>query len=320
MAELKNDQYAKIPIGIAQRFAHTFPFDLFLKLSDSKFIKLSNKNDDVTVEVEKYAAKGVTEIFVIKSQYMEFLNQAQKNLQSKFEKEDIVHPTADNVMLLNDYHKILKDNFKSINISEKSIELTKSLAQASLKLVFSTPSIATLIAEFKDKCSEEFLKAITVGYMTSCMIDTFSWHSNQIKQKLVVTSILCDINLSSKELLELKKNRFTPELLSEKILNHPQSIKKLIDVHKNKISQEVITIIEQHHEMPQGTGFPHKKNHQSITQLTAIYQVAHDFIEYMIDNNFADGSMIEISGILHERYNLTVYKKAVRSLEQVLKL
>ena len=80
-----------------------------------------------------------------------------------------------------------------------------------------------------------------------------------------------------------------PELL--KYINHPQQAAELF----NKIEEpipDVSIILAQHHELPDGTGFPHKLNALMISPLAAVLIVAH----HLVDAYFEAGKDLDLAG------------------------
>ena len=73
-------------------------------------------------------------------------------------------------------------------------------------------------------------------------------------------------------------------------------------------------MVEQHHERPDGTGFPKKLRHTTITLLSAIQIVAEDFIENLIATNFDHRLHDEILRKFLNRYYQGNFRKAAMSL------
>ena len=57
-----------------------------------------------------------------------------------------------------------------------------------------------------------------------------------------------------------------------------------------EIPPDVSVIIEQHHERPDGNGFPNGINFKRISVFSSIFIVAHDFVKYVMNNKQVDVS------------------------------
>ncbi|EQC46268.1 response regulator [Bacteriovorax sp. Seq25_V] len=116
------------------------------------------------------------------------------------------------------------------------------------------------------------------------------WGSEQTLEKFIYASYLHDISLGDSSKLAQYKTKAefeSDDSLSQdakKLVNlHPLASKTLIE-HKNDIPQDVHTIIEQHHEMPDGSGFPAGIDNKRITPLASIFIVSHLLADYIIEN------------------------------------
>ena len=56
--------YCSLPIKVIMDYGNSFPCDVYLKLSENKIIKLSNKEEDVKETFLKYYKKGVEAVYV----------------------------------------------------------------------------------------------------------------------------------------------------------------------------------------------------------------------------------------------------------------
>ena len=77
-------EYCRVPIETIQRHNGNFPFDVYLRLSDDKLVRVAHANDDVKATVAHYAAKGIKEIYAVKEDYAKFVQMINKELSAKF--------------------------------------------------------------------------------------------------------------------------------------------------------------------------------------------------------------------------------------------
>ena len=117
------------------------------------------------------------------------------------------------------------------------------------------------------------------------------WNTDKTFEKFIYASYLHDLALvnkpefqkiSSLEKLESMKDSITPEEYRY-VLEHPSIAANSIE-HIKTIPSDVDTIIRQHHELPGGDGFPRGCAYNKIVPLSAVFIVAHDLTEYILDN------------------------------------
>ena len=77
-------------------------------------------------------------------------------------------------------------------------------------------------------------------------------------------------------------------------------------------------IIAQHHERPDGSGFPHQLDEKKIFPLAASFIVAEDFVNTIYENGIEDALIEEIVLGLEERYQKGYFKKSVDALKKSL--
>ncbi len=116
------------------------------------------------------------------------------------------------------------------------------------------------------------------------------WFSDKTLKKLIYAAYLHDMVLISRPALGKIKTQVDLERLrniSEKdyhlVLEHSSIAERSLEGIE-EIPEDVLTIIKQHHETSQGTGFPNKISHQKITPLSTVFIIAHDMAVYIYEN------------------------------------
>ena len=77
-------EYCRVPVETIQRHSGDFPFDVYLRLSDEKLVRVVHGHDDVKATVAHYVAKGIKEIYAVKEDYAKFVQMINKELSAKF--------------------------------------------------------------------------------------------------------------------------------------------------------------------------------------------------------------------------------------------
>ena len=206
------------------------------------------------------------------------LNKApDKKIEIEFEKEKIQ---------LDIFDPEVNSPFKIENLSKRVNTILKKKVQQNTKL-------------------KDLFKKITVNredpYMmnhiglliniTTGISKQMDWGSDQTLEKFILASYLHDVSLGDST--KLAKINTREELESRDDLTPEE--KKLVELHsiasktlvenKKEIPQDVHTIIEQHHELPNGRGFPNGLDHKRITPLSSIFIVSHLLADYIIENS-----------------------------------
>lgn len=325
MIDIAPSNLCRIRIEALEIYGQGQSIEAYIQLSLGKFVCIRNREEENLEMLTRYHKKGVEFVFLPFLDFELFTNSVREQLTQKLKKIDEKKSvegdiSEEKIRALSSAHDIFKAIFNSDKINEESKKLANEIADKTSKLVSQT-NVVKYFSLFKKNCSEEFLQVTVVGFIVSAMMDHLAWGKEVTKQKVILASLLCDISLSPDDFKILKKAKGDKDKLTSKIINHPLEIAAKIEKESNLITDDTILIIRQHHERPQGKGFPKGVNHQSITALSAVYIVGHYFVDRMFDENYADEHqeerMANIISQMQEKFSSGVYKKAWEALSQV---
>ena len=313
---MDSNNFCRVPLGIIMQYGEEIPFDLYLKLSDQKWVKIGHQQEDIKDIFAKYQAKGVEDVFAHRESYMTFLGKLKDQLSYKLFDPDTTE--QESVDLLAGSYQVVRESFVKLGVSEIALEVAQEVAKSSQQLIKNHPNLFEFFKKYRESCGDAYMRSILVGFITSCMLDFFEWKSVAIKEKLTLAALLRDLLLTAEEFKRLEESEEVGEFadLSETIINHPLDMTKMLQNSRGDswVAQEVIAIIEQHHERPDGTGFPRKISHLRINQLASIHVVADHFIRSMIAAEFNMGARDDILQRLKIIFKQGSFKKSVEAL------
>ena len=116
--------------------------------------------------------------------------------------------------------------------------------------------------------------------------------------------------LCGREKCAIKKKPFIPGMHGQKgSLAKPSEYAKQF----REIPPDVDQIIVEHHERPDGTGFPRGLFHSKVSPLSALFIIAHDILHYLqINQNVGMKEFIEARA---EVYSQGSFKNIFKSIE-----
>lgn len=324
-SDLSLEGYKRIEGKALKVFPESKEVDLFLQLSRHKVVKIASKGNDKKEEVEKFEKKGNTNFHLSNPDFFTFVKTVKENLVKKMNEEESQEDASSDppkkLFKMSAAHSILKSLMGAGSFPEDTQVIAKNITRQSIKVINST-NIFERFQEFRENCTAEYMRAITTAYIVCLMIDHFSWGSDQVKEKVVLAALLCDITLEEEDFQLLQKEKSNVKNLPKKIIDHPNLAAELIASKPNFASSETLSIIKQHHERPNGKGFPEGIGHHGITPLTAVYIVANYFVETMYSTDFDEKHLEErtknILVTIVEKFTVGNYKKAATALQEVL--
>lgn len=306
-----------IEVEISQliRFADSFAgVEVHLPVS-GKFVKLNFSQDHFVDILRKLQQKDVHKVFIKDNDFKSLVSKAQDHLSPKsfYDPKSV---QEERVEKLDASLKVAKNVIHQLGVNSETVQLLKTVNERSMQVLSESPSIFAFVKRFKKNCSEEFLHSMLTSYVMSLVIDQFPWKSDAVKEKGALASLLCDMLLDKGDFETLRsweKSGLKGEL-PDHIKRHPHEVAEKLRQRRNLIPSETITIIEQHHERPDGRGFPFGENTPKFNQLSAIFIISQRFIEELFEENFDYEKRFEIINRIQKIYSTKNFEKALDAL------
>ena len=219
---LSDRNFVAINIKRLARF-DTLSADLHIKLSDTKYVKIYNKNTPLTSDLlGKYQdlEKVRGKLYMKTEQYSDFTNG-------------------------------LIDSLKSIGLSEKSINMAHDAYESSMINVKKVKGIHKILDKLLKR--EDYINehSMLLFYLCHIISEAMGWKSHQISEKFHLASLLHDSVLeevihakiessAEEDFINLEHN------IQKMVLNHPIQSANFVKSLPN-IPPDVDIIISQHH-------------------------------------------------------------------------
>lgn len=282
-----------------------------------KFIKLNYAQDQFVEILRKLQQKDVHEVYLLADDCKKILGQVQESMSSK----SFYDPkTVDEkrVEATEAAMRVVKSVIQQIGPEPETVKLLTTINGRAMSLLSESPTLYSFIKRFKKNCSEEFLRSTLTSYVMSLMIDKFPWKSDTVKEKGALASILCDMMLEKEDFPLIKEWEKNGTELPEKVRRHPLDVVAHLSQKRNLIPAETLTIIEQHHELPDGKGFPVGINATRFNQLSCIFIISQQFIEMLFEENFDFTKRLDIIHELQGKYSSKNFERALDALIMVV--
>jgi response regulator RpfG family c-di-GMP phosphodiesterase len=303
-----------IPININLLFKTGLcPCDVYIQLSDEKALKILNKDDAFSEEdYNKYNDKGVVQLLIESSHARDCIRKVEENIKvllsnldtenidKSVEVQEFVHSTAQSLGLSQELLEIAKDGVTfAINIIKKNNELKKAL---------------------KKLCNsqKDFIPchSVAMSYITCGIASQMKWNSELTMCKLALASLIHDISIEDAALNEASV--ISSGNFSDAFKQHPVNSASKLNELKD-IPPDVDKIITEHHEQPDGSGFPRGINYTQISPLGMVFIISHKVAEHVIKlkadgNDVTQDNLVEL--IDTDFYNKGGFKKVVSAFKE----
>lgn len=286
---ISNSDYHPIKIKALKIYGEGAGLDIFYCMKSGKVLKINHEGDSYTEVIERYEQRGLSELHLRASDYLAFVNSVRERL-SQLMAENRPSSTGPNaneslqIRALSSAHDVFKTIMSQGNFDDEKKAMLKTITKGTIQFIKKL-NIYEEYDRFKKECEEDFLQALLTSYLTSAMIEQFSWSNDEVKEKVVMAAMLCDLTLTPEDFFHMK-NTLNSKDLPQKVFNHPVEVALKIEDDSKFVPAETITIIRQHHERPNGKGYPKGLGYKHIANLTAIFIVANYFCEQAFNSEY----------------------------------
>ncbi len=295
--------------------------DVYIQLSPKKYIKLINGNDSYESSfIKRYEDRGKKYLFIENEHFEMFEQQFGHLVLDKLEKAQNLPPDVRAVAELAAFNHTL-DFAKQFGVTANTANKVKKSVESNLKTLKKLPKLELLLKRIMrggDYISEH---SLLVSYLAGQICMGTSWGNNQALEKLSMAALLHDVSLPKNNLAKVHTLSQAKEMgLSEKeieiIKSHPGEAAKMVSEGEN-IFADVDTIVMQHHELPDQSGFPRGLGALSILPLSCIFIMASELAEHIYGKSANDVDMDAIKSEFQERFNKGNFKKPLEAFLKV---
>ena len=212
------------------------------------------------------------------------------------------------------------------NTQRRAIKLTmqvmaKTQVRMTMKSMGKSPSLSQVLDRLKAFDGRYIASHSTmVGFMACAIASQMEWGSEGTFHKLSLAAFLHDITLDNHKLaqcnslMEVEAGGFTKQEMGE-FKTHTIKAAEIASTFQ-EVPPDVDVIIAQHHERPDGTGFPRKLMSSYIAPLSCVFIIAHDLAQFAI----AKGPGFQVSEFLtgmKGKYKSAQFRKVLDAMDKL---
>ena len=329
-------------------FLTPLPSALCVRISDEKFVRVMSggASFDQADYDNLVATKGFKNFYIKFEEVPNFFNSGLAMIRPKKgpSSRALSQPSvgeADQAQVSRTgqmVEKTLESELEDILVQSKGLgfnkdvqELTKKSVLSTIKFVRNSPGLSKLMLSLsKEKHKYISTHSMLLAYVSCAVASQLEWRSDSTYQKLTLAAFLHDSSLEDQELAKIqtmkelydKKEFFTNEEM-ESFRQHPAE-GAAVASRFHETPPDVDAIIFQHHERPDGKGFPRGLNHLRIGPLAAVFIVSHELVSYLIDNrSIGPGSEVTKAMLdkfilyYQDKYQSGTFKKILQAIHNI---
>jgi response regulator RpfG family c-di-GMP phosphodiesterase len=293
--------------------------DLYVRLSDYKFVKLVQMGDGFTQEdVSRYSNKNVEFLYFHVKDSVRLLNKLTSDVMSL---SKVKHLPAIAAFEGSHFaHETMHQVSSTFGFTNEAHELAKTCTDLALRAVYAEPNITPYLDKLQfDRGNFLTTHSLLVSHLACLFASLLGWASQITQYKLALAAVLHDLTLENDSValteLSIKLSVSHGEISKTMISKHPRAGSELIQKMR-EIPGEVDLIILSHHERPDGSGFPNQMDGYQISGLASVFIVAHDFANYLWLKD-QQATLKSFLDIFKDEYQAGTFKKIHTALEQI---
>lgn len=265
---------------------------VYIRLSSTKYVKLFQEGDqfDEGDYTRILTEKKLEHLYLRHDECSEFLLKFKNDLLNLL-KSEILAPNV-NPDLLDAVHETTQELLNKLGATKEVQEVVKANIQLTIKAMGKSPKLSDILKRLQiDREKYISSHSVLLPQIACTLAMAMDWKSEPTLQKLALAAFLHDMPLTNHKLAQVtsltelnrRVDQFTPEEIKA-YKTHPVKGSEMAKQF-HEIPPDVDTIILQHHERPDGSGFPRGLTQHHISPLSAVFIVSHDLVSALFDPN-----------------------------------
>ncbi len=285
----------------------------------------------ITAEL-KEEAESKRRAEVEAQQKTEALARLKAEIQSRPPKARLATPEKKMLLDLDSMQKMIEVSGMTPAVQEVAKRNVTQVVQHVRK----APRLNDLLRHLQQS-QESYLAShsMLLSFLSCAVATQMEWSSDTTYQKLVLSSFLHDVAIQNEDLARIKNLNQIAELDYKNDSKKTNEIFRIVRDHPLKgaelartfheVPPDVDLIIAQHHELPDGTGFPKGLTSTRIGPLSSIFIVVHDWVDFILERKVSGSdSMRDFSDSIHDfvaarknSYSTGTFRKVLSCLDKI---
>ena len=278
--------FSRLRAAVALKFG-IFGSDIYIKVGQDKFIKIFHKGAPIeATDLEKFKAKGIEFLYIENSGARAALKEIILNIShlSKVKTADI-GPSMD---MSRDALEAIASFNATLGFTKEANILTQECIKLTLKTIQANSTLGVLFSRLRTQSESYFsFHSVALAHLACGLASLLGWTSEVTFYKLSLAAFLHDITLPNDKIaqiqslqeLSLRRGQFSEEEMTI-FRKHPEAAADII-ASLADIPPDIDSIVRQHHELPDGSGFPRCLEYAQLTPLSCLIIMAHKLLPFL---------------------------------------
>jgi len=318
-----NDEFIPVHVNCVYKISK-LNCDLYIKLSEKKFLKFFLADTELTApDLARIQEKKADFLYVKSSDLDSFIQSMDSFLNEnneKYEKNELEIEFVDKAEDLLVAHEMFALLVNKLGINDRSLKYVNRAMNIFYSSLDDSPELQEIclnLVKKKDFVSEH---SLVLAYLSNAILSCTDYYNDNNSIKLTLASMVHDLGLSDINYLKLEQGLVDREEFSKKDLkkfeNHVTA--PLASLRKIEgCPADIDSIIINHHERYDGTGFPRGLENTYIPFLATLFIIAHEITIEIFKTDFSRNKIDEFLSQREKEYqrgNFDVVIKVVKNV------
>ena len=315
------EKFAKLSIEFFLK--HAIPgLGIHILLGKNKFIKIVSEEElKPSYLVMKYQNQGLEYIYLTKEDFQNFIDNSYKKILKNLEGAPANATLRVDIQFnaIESFHQGLK----IMGIRDELILVGKRYISSTLQTVKDCPDLIEIMKKAFEHRNFIYKLSMLTTYIAVAIAKEDEYLKDSSYEILALSALAQDLSLEDETLskitsLKTKEFKILNENQKEIVLQHPFMSVDLIDNIKS-FPAEVRTIVLEHHERPDGNGFPRKHNQLVTTSLCCTFNLANEIASRILNGKITYGDLHHLPQDFVDQYSKGNYKKPLKGFIKAFK-
>jgi response regulator RpfG family c-di-GMP phosphodiesterase len=297
------------------------PCDVYVKLSTEKCLKIINNNELFSTDIIiKLIAKGVRQFFINKSEISAYSESIAQTVFSLLKTKANKMDETSKSQITGNALEVVKSNLLNCGFSKAILDVTEEVIKLQIDMIKASPELSKFMDKFQLFRKVNTDHSRLVSFLTVAIVKEIGWDSESTLHKMCMASLFHDVslpdNFPNKVIDDAAFKQLSP---TEQTIYHNHS-EEAAHIAKNfaSVAPGMEQVILEHHELPDGSGFPKGLTAVQVHALSACLHLADFAADIMWQENFVIDAIREKVALKREYYCKGFYRKPYEALVKVL--
>lgn len=297
MTRLSDADFIEISVPILLRISGKLPFDVYIKRAENTYTRLFPKDEEIPQQrLKEYGEKKeIKNFFVRKEDYRQYLFYVERVADLFFGNNRAVSAEELNQVVKEMIDLTMIEIVTNMHVDASSVGLAAKTVKGCIDVLAKDP--AGMVKIFKQLARHPYAirHAVLTAVFSILLAKKELMESGKALGAIGLGAMLHDLGMSQLEFNPEDKTELSPKEWRE-VKEHPQIGAKLLDALKG-IVPEVRAIVLQHHEQPNGRGYPNGLRDTEIYLPAKIVSIADSFAALISPRPFREQSFSPLKAI-----------------------